>query len=68
MRVHMFHLFAKGLKHTRMTNITEWMAQNASSWTTLLSISTPTKAIEAHCQTERVDKYRATKNIKRHSR
>lgn len=33
-----------------MKNITECMAQNARSWTTLLSISTPTRAIAAHCR------------------
>lgn len=44
------HLFAKGLKHARMTNITECRPQNARSWTTLLSTSTPIRAIKTHCR------------------
>lgn len=51
--VHIVHLFAKGLNHTRITNITKCRPQNKRSWTTLLSISTPTKAIVAHCRVER---------------
>ena len=48
-----FHLFAKGWRQTRMTNITECRPQNARSWAMLLSISTPTRAIKVHCRTER---------------
>lgn len=43
------HLLAKGLTHTRMQNKTECRPQKKRSCTTLLSISTPTKANEAHC-------------------
>lgn len=52
------HLFAKGFKTTRITNIMTCRLQNSTSWVTLSSIRAPTRAIKVHCEA----KHRETPN------